>query len=295
MTIETNEESLLQSRKFIGGLAIAVVIFVVLVLVVWAPHKEQMGALDHTQMPADVATGAPTYNVGSPHITTTPSPSGPIGGGVSQQPTKIDAPMPMPAEHPYDPKYPVSFPPQADPTRMTTAGGEPVTNPPVSFVDSGTKPPYHQTHQPKVTKAAGKDTLPPITPHTLTPTTSNEYKIDIAVNSSCPVLPPSGKLELAIKAWTNGNRQNEQHFDVGSVDMGTDGGWFDYDNKGCCDYYFRRIGEHAGGRASSYWAAITPQAPHMEYTKLNPRGLQCSAFAGPPISRQPVHFNANYS
>jgi hypothetical protein len=78
-------------------------------------------------------------------------------------------------------------------------------------------------------------------------------------------------------------KRGHHHFELDSIDMGTDGHWLDYDNKGCCDYFFRRIGEHAGGRASSHWAAITPQAPNSEYTKLEPRGHQCASFGGAPI------------
>ena len=220
---------------------------------------------------------------------------------------------PMPAEHPYNPRYPPRYP-----TKMNTrynAGGMPVVSDVQReaywsrYVTAGTKPPLSpstaaaaevpttQAPTPEPTRMAqGGTTAPPGTPGTLpaepydaviptTPAPTETNIMDVSMmDNLCPIIPPKGKLELAIRAWTAGRRTGMQSFDVGAVDMGKDGGWYDVSNRRCCDHYCRRVGGHDG---NEYWSCITPQAPNAEYTAMEPKGQRCSAFAGIPLPPTP--------
>lgn len=215
---------------------------------------------------------------------------------------------PMPAEHPYNPRYPPRYP-----TKMNTrynAGGMPQVSDIQRdeywgrYVTSGTKPPLLPSTAaasevpattaptPQATRMAqGGTTAPPGTPGTIpaepydaiiptapAPTETNIMDVS-EMDNLCPIIPPKAKLELAIRAWTAGRRSGVQSFDVGSVDMGQGGGWYDNDNRRCCDHYCRRVGNKDG---SEYWSCISPQAPASEYAAVEPKGLRCTAFAGNP-------------
>lgn len=222
-----------------------------------------------------------------PAVMTTQPPPGPNPpASITDQPKQAPVFYPMPAEHPYDPKYPKPFP---NPHyKAPPPGGQPITNPPVSGMPSGTKPPYTESPFIPTPRPDDKDTSSPYdapVPTTLAPTITNQYNIvSTSVTDEplqCPVMPPKGKLELAIKAWTNGKTKGPVYFEDGDVDMGRDGGWWDGDGSGCCDHYCRRVGPKGG----EYWSCITPQAPYNEFTHMRPKGHQCSMFAGPPISK----------
>ena len=200
-------------------------------------------------------------------------------GGIYDQNSKTVATMPGPAIFPYDPAHPIKFPG----TKNVPNGSQPIYNKTTkpAAAKQGTKPPDVVTVIPKPTSpATDLETQPPIIPNTVAPTKENEFNINDKtkdMSSGCPVVAPTGKLELAITAWTNNKRTGKHNSDSGSIDMGTEGGWYDYDNKGCCDYYFRKIDSH--------WMAIAPQVPFSEYTKLTPKGSQCDAFAGSVIAK----------
>ena len=217
--------------------------------------------------------------------TTTPAP-GPVNRGIRNQPTQSPSFLPMPAEHPYDPNYPQPFPNPG--YKGSPPGGQPITNPPAPEMPSPFKPPYTESPVIPTTRPADKDTSSPYDapiPTTLPPTIKNQYMIDrTSVTEEpmqCPVMPPKGKLELAIKAWTNGKTEGHVYFEDGDVDMGRDGGWWDGDGSGCCDHYCRRVGPKGG----EYWSCISPQAPYNEFAHMKPKGHQCSMFAGAPTSK----------
>ncbi len=251
-------------------------------------------ATDTTQGPSD-NPGTPQPGDGEEVGTSAPL-AGPRGGATNQQPVKKRVAFPGPAEYPYDPAHPVSFPADQPPGKQVPPGGEPVTSPAIANIrnmrrSSGgaTKPPYMSTAAPMVTKAAGHDTKAPTPPpdRGIPPTPEDEYRqqmdMDDMAGGSCPVIPATGKLELAVKAWINGRRHGSVVMSDRHVDMGRDGGWFDVDGKGCCDHYCRKVGP--SGVAGEYWSCIAPQTPNSEYAKLSPRGMQCSTFAGAPIAR----------
>ena len=259
------------------------------------------------ESPIPVVTGAPGYdgNVQSSApatATTTPAPSttpvpdaiptlytiAPVVPGIQDQPRHFKAPMPLPAEHPYDPMYPIPFP---NPSyKPVPPGGSPVTLPPHQTKPSKNKPAYHATPTPapmtqKPDPYGDHPYNAKIIPNTLAPTISNEFKTDSTsvteMPTQCPVMPPKGKLELAIKAWTNGKRSGPVSFEDGSVDMGQDGGWWDGSGSRCCDHYCRKVGPRGG----EYWSCIAPQAPHNEFAHMKPAGHQCSMFGGVPIAK----------
>lgn len=256
-------------------------------------------------------TVAPAFQTKAPEISTLPAS---IGIDGSYDPAKPWLQQPQrwyggpsqpvfagPAEHPFDPKYPQLFPgafplpstggepvismqqretywsrfgsgletkPNPPPESNAPSTPAPVTNPPLT--NGTTQPPG----SPSVIRSSPYNAA---IPHELPATESNIYAISKDDNV-CPAVPPRGKLELAIKAWTVGRRSGQQSFDVGQVDMGVDGGWFDMENKGCCDHYCRRV----GSGSNMYWSCITPQAPDNEYSVMKPNGMRCTSFAGAP-------------
>lgn len=278
-----------------GILIVVVIVFAVVVAISLAFTEREVGdeiAIINPQYDGRThyndrdITVAPSRQTDAPRIATEAPLPGPTGGGVDEQPHKTVPTLPSPAEHPYDTNYPQPFPPVHG---QPSNAGTPVTNPPMSTGEPGTKPPYSATPQPPLTTSPGRDTQPPIIPNTLPATDANLVRLNrnsvTEMPLGCPVVPARGKLELAVKAWTNNMRHGVRYFGSGTVDMGVDGGWYDYDRKNCCDYYFRRVNGGNRGRAGSQWAAITPQAPHMQYTKLEPRGMKCDGFAGTPMMK----------
>lgn len=271
---------------------------------------------DTPTLPASWQTKAPKEQTTRPAIgTTSYDPLKPW----QQPPNKwygtADKPVYQdPMEHPYNPKYPPNWP-SGD---TNTSGGEPVvsTAQKTAFWDRYITPGYKPslstqsqsttrapptTSAPTTTAAPQEQngtTAPPGTPGTLPadpydvpiPTTPAPTPANIMAISEeeklCPAVPPTGKLELAIKAWTAGRRTGVQNFDVGSVDMGRDGGWFDAENKGCCDHYCRMV-KH-GWEGSEYWSCIAPQAPNSEFAAMRISGKRCTMFGGnPPADRAP--------
>lgn len=244
-------------------------------------------AVQSSEPAVPTTTAAPSTQP-APQVPKNPNTIAPVVPGIRNQPRQSKPFFPLPAEHPYDPAYPIPFPnPKYD--GGVPPGGTPITNPPAPKPPMQYKPPYSESPNiptPKPTKEAGGSPYEArVIPNTLPPTVTNQYKIDSTsvteMPTQCPVMPPKGKLELAIKAWTNGKHSGPVTFEDGDVDMGRDGGWWDGDNSGCCDHYCRRVGPKGG----EYWSCITPQAPYNEYTHMKPKGHQCHAFAGAPIAK----------
>lgn len=236
---------------------------------------------------------------------TTPAPGPTNDGSIRDQPvdTNTEVKMPEPMEHPYDPKFPPSFP--LDDPKQTAV--EPVTSAAQSMAASdmraynageGTiKPLPTTTAAPMITTKPAMATADPkvmYPGHAMSGTTAaHEYRADRGVEEGkmCPPIAPTGKLELAIMAWNNSRRVGHQRFGDGkTIDMGHDGGWYDVDNIGCCNYYCRMVNVSQGQEGvRGHWSCISPHSPNNEYTKLDPSGNACSSFAGQPVSMPVSH------
>jgi len=241
-------------------------------------------------------TKKPMWQTKAPIGTTGPPINTPSNGSQSQ-PKITTAKMPGPLEHPFDPKFPPKFP-STDPKNQYT--GVPITQKAIDInKDFNNRSPAKipTTPAPMFTNFPknGTVTKGPIVPHTLKPTLLNQYRLSQSDNKGiCPVIQPSGKLALASEAWNQGKRHGHvtlrgfnNDFDDGygardgTIDMGRDGGWYDVETKGCCDHYCREVSYSGVWR----WSCIPPQAPNSEYSTIQPKGNQCSALAGPMISK----------
>jgi hypothetical protein len=267
--------------------------------------KRTMPPMDMRHDPNPVTVTEPPLVTAIPTMasTTTPAPGPTNNGNIRDQPvdTNSQVKMPSPMEHRYDPKFPPTFP--LDDTKQTAP--EPVTSAAQSMAASemraynageGTiKPLPTTTAAPMITTKPAMATADPVVMspgHALQGTTAaNEYKADhggstIEEAKMCPPIAPTGKLELAIMAWNNSRRVGHQRFGDGkTIDMGHDGGWYDVDKIGCCNYYCRRVNVSQGLEGvRGHWSCISPHSPNTEYTKLDPSGHACSSFAGQPVS-----------
>lgn len=252
-----------------------------------------------TPKPLD-ATDPPKWREASPRQSTEPpsmgttyekDPSRPwIQPGKSYPDGNSRPVFPSPEEHPYNPKYPPRMP-NADALPFGSGGTPLITNEQrISYwsrwLTEGLKPPV-STPPPNTgvtTAPPGSTKTPswhnsPYSAETRTVTTeapSPALKVKLGdMAQLCPPAPPTGKLELAVRAWTEGKRSGVQHYSDGSIDMGTGGAWYDVENRNCPDHFCRVV-------RGDQWSCIAPQAPNAEYSTVKPRGIKSNTFAGVP-------------
>lgn len=247
-------------------------------------------------------TDAPKWREQSPRQTTEPpsmgttyekDPSRPwLQPGKSYPDGNSRPVFPSPAEHPYNPKYPPRMP-NADALPFGSGGSPLISNEQrISYwsrwLTEGLKPDVSTPNPNQTTTVAAADKTQspswhnsPYSAETRTVTTeapSPALKVKLGdMAQLCPPAPPTGKLALAVRAWTEGKRSGVQHYPEGSIDMGSKGAWYDVENRRCPDHYCRIV-NHGGEQ----WSCIAPQAPNAEYSTVKPRGIRSNTFAGVP-------------
>lgn len=84
---------------------------------------------------------------------------------------------------------------------------------------------------------------------------------------------PTGYLLAMARAWNEGKRDGIIEMNgIPDLDMGSDGGWYDTSDSGCCDTYCRITTK--GG----YWSCVSPLTPTSQYEAGVPTGTLCQAY-----------------
>lgn len=84
---------------------------------------------------------------------------------------------------------------------------------------------------------------------------------------------PTGFLLAMARAWNEGKREGIIEMNgIPDLDMGSNGGWYDTSDTGCCDTYCRITTK--GG----YWSCVSPSTPTSQYEEGKPRGTMCQSY-----------------